>query len=341
MGLVRFATRRLLLAIPTLFGLLVVAFVLANYLPGDPLARILGDVGGSDPVARATYEREWGLDQPIHERFWIYLQHLVTGDLGQSTLTRRGVADDLVEFFPATIELALAAIVVAGTAGIILGSVAAFYHNKWPDLVVRTIALVASGVPVFWLGIIGLQVFYLRFQILPGPEGRLGRGFDPPTHITGLYTFDALVTGDFATMWNAMSHLLLPACVLGSFFLGLLARMTRASMLEVLRAPHLVTARSKGVSARTLLQFHILPNALIPTVTVLGLAIGGLLAGAVLTETVFSWPGIGRYAVDAAKALDYQAILGVTVLIGAVYVVTNAVVDIIYAALDPRIRLGE
>lgn len=341
MGLVRFATRRLLLAVPTLLGLIVVAFVLANYLPGDPLARLLGDVGGSDPVARATYEQEWGLDKPVYERFWIYLQHLVTGDLGQSTLTRRGVADDLVEFFPATIELALAAIAVAGTLGLLLGSVAALYHNKWPDFVVRTIALVASGVPVFWLGIIGLQIFYLRFEILPGPEGRLGRDFDPPTHITGLYTFDALVTGDFATMWDAMVHLLLPACVLGSFFLGLLARMTRASMLEVLRAPHLVTARSKGVSARTLLQFHILPNALIPTVTVLGLAIGGLLAGAVLTETVFSWPGIGRYAVDAAKALDYQAILGVTVLIGAVYVITNAVVDIVYAALDPRIRLGE
>jgi peptide/nickel transport system permease protein len=339
-GITRFALRRLLLAIPTLLGLLVVTFGLANSLPGDPLARLLGDVAGSNPAAVSAYRAEWGLDQPLWERFFIYVQNLAGGNFGMSTLTRRGVAEDLMNFLPATAELAFAAIFVAAVFGLVLGSLAAIFHNRWPDFVVRIIALVASGVPVFWLGLISLQILYLKLGWFPGPEGRLGRGFAPPPTVTGAYTVDALLAGDLSTFANAAGHLILPAAVLGSFFLGLLARMTRASMLDVLRAPYLVTARSKGLSRRTMAQFHVLPNALIPTVTVLGLAVGGLLAGAVLTETVFSWPGIGRYAVDAAKALDYQAILGVTFLIGFIYVLTNAIVDIVYAALDPRIRLG-
>jgi peptide/nickel transport system permease protein len=339
-GITRFAGRRLLVAVPTLFGLLVVTFLLANYLPGDSLTRLLGDRAASDPEIAAAYRAKWGLDQPLPVRFWTYLQNLVTGDLGQSVVSRRGVADDLADALPATIELAVAAILVAGTAGLVLGIIAAYCHRRWPDLVVRLIALFASGVPVFWLGLLLLQVLYLNLGWFPGPEGRLGQGHLPPPTITGAYTVDALLSGQWGTFADAAAHLLLPAFTLGSFFVGLLARITRASMLDVLRAPYLVTARSKGLSPREVLVVHSLPNALLPTVTILGLAVGGLLAGAVLTESVFSWPGIGRYAVDAARALDYQAILGVTLLIGVVYVLTNAVVDIVYAALDPRIRLG-
>jgi ABC-type dipeptide/oligopeptide/nickel transport system permease component len=340
MEIAQFIGRRLLSAVPTLFGLLVIAFVLANYLPGDPLARLLGDRGGDDPQLRAAYEREWGLDKPPLERFWTYLTNLSQGNLGTSTLSRRPVSTDLAEYLPATIELAVFAILVAGVLGLTFGVLAAFFHNRWPDATVRAVALLASGVPVFWLGLVGLQLFYVNLRLLPGPEGRLSSGFAPPTHITGAYTLDALLTGDWVGLGNALWHLILPSIVLGSFFLGLLARITRASTLEVLRAPYLVTARAKGLRRRTTMWFHILPNVLIPTVTVLGLAVGGLLAGAVLTETVFSWPGIGRYAVDAAKAVDFQAILGVTILIGFIYVITNAVVDVIYGLLDPRIRVG-
>lgn len=340
MGITRFAVRRLALAIPTVLGLLIVTFLLANFLPGDSLSRLLGDRAASNPEIVARYRAEWGLDGSLPERFWAYLTNLVTGDFGESTLSRRPVAEDLADYLPATLELAVAAILVAGTLGLGLGILAATFHRRWPDLTVRMIALVASGVPVFWLGLLLLQLLYLDLGVVPGPEGRLSAGVDPPPTITGAYTLDALLTGRWSTFGDAIWHLVLPSLVLGSFFLGLLARITRASMLDVLRAPYLVTARSKGLTPRQILFGHSLPNALLPTITILGLAVGGLLAGAVLTETVFSWPGIGRYAVDAAKALDYQAILGVTFLIGVIYVLTNALIDIVYAGLDPRIRLG-
>lgn len=340
MGILLFSVRRLLLAIPTLLGLLIVTFILANFMPGDPLARLLGDVGGSNPEAVAAYREKWGLDKPLWLQFFVYVGNLLRGDLGQSTFSRRGVMQDLADYLPATMELGVAAILFAGIFGLILGCLAAIFHNRWPDFLVRAIALLASGVPVFWLGLIGLQIFYLQLGIVPGPEGRLSSGVNAPPRITGAFTVDALLSADPIAFWDALAHLVLPAAVLGAFFLGLVSRMMRASMLDVLKSPYLMTAKSKGLRTATIARAHILPNALIPTVTVVGLAVGGLLAGAVLTETVFSWPGIGRYAVDAAKALDYQAILGVTLLIGLIYVITNAVIDIIYAALDPRIRLG-
>ena len=341
MSITRFAVRRLLLAVPTLFGLLVVAFVLANYLPGDPLSRLLGDRAGSNPEIVANYRALWGLDDPLPQRFATYVSNLLHGNLGESVMSQRPVAEDLRSYLPATLELATAAIVVSGIGGLTLGTVAALFHRRWPDVIVRGLALISSGVPVFWLALIGLQVFYLRLGILPGPEGRLGREHAPPPPVTGAYTVDSLLAGQFTTFLDALQHLLLPAMVLGSFFLGLLARIARASTLEVLPAQYLVTARSKGLTPAKVLRSYVLPNALIPTVTILGLAVGGLLAGAVLTETVFAWPGIGRYSVDAARALDYQAILGVTLIVGVIYVLTNAVVDIVYAQLDPRIRLGK
>ncbi|MFD6517710.1 ABC transporter permease [Rhodococcus sp. NPDC060176] len=341
MSIFRFALRRLMLAVPTLLGLLVATFALANFLPGDSMGRLLGDKAASNPEIVANYRHLWGLDQPLPIQFLVYLKNLLQGDLGRSTVSQRPVVDDLLDYLPATIELAVAAILVAGTGGLVLGTLAAYFHRRWPDTVVRAIALVASGVPVFWLALISLQIFYLKLGIVPGPEGRLSREFATPTSITGAYTVDALLTGQWGTFVNAVQHLILPALVLGSYFLGLIARITRASTLEVLCAQYVVTARSKGLSPMQVLRSYILPNALIPTVTVLGLAVGGLLSGAVLTETVFAWPGIGRYAVEAAKALDYQAILGVSLVIGVIYVLTNAVVDIVYAKLDPRILLGK
>ncbi|MGO3147482.1 MAG: ABC transporter permease [Leucobacter sp.] len=340
MGILIFTMRRLLLAIPTLLGLLVVTFVLANFMPGDPLARLLGDVGGSNEAVVAAYREKWGLDRPLYEQFFIYVGNLLQGDLGQSTFSRRGVMEDIQNYLPATMELAVAAILFAGIVGLILGGLAALFHNKWPDFIVRAIALIASGIPVFWLGLIALQLFYLKLGISPGPEGRLSSHVNPPPTITGAYTIDAILSADSIAFWDALRHIVLPSMVLGALFLGLVARMMRASMIDVLKAPYMLAAKSKGLKRSTIARVHILPNALIPTITVVGLAVGGLLAGAVLTESVFSWPGIGRYAVDAAKALDYQAILGVTLVVGFIYVITNAIIDIIYAALDPRIRLG-
>lgn len=340
MGISRFVLRRLLLAVPTLLGLLLVTFLLANFLPGNPLIRLLGDRAMSNPAIVAQYRSEWGLDKSVPERFGVYIVHVAHGDLGESVTSRRPVSQDLSDYFPATMELAFVALFVSGVGGLTLGTLAAFFHRRWPDFTVRGMALVASGVPVFWLALLALQLFYLKLGWLPGPEGRLGRDVPVPPHVTGAYTIDALLAGQWSVFFSAAEHVVLPALVLGAFFLGLLARITRASTLEVLRAPYVVTAKSKGLSRWGILRAHILPNALMPTVTILGLAVGGLLAGAVLTETVFSWPGIGRYAVDAAKNLDYQSILGVSLLIGVVYVVTNVLVDIIYAMLDPRIRLG-
>jgi ABC-type dipeptide/oligopeptide/nickel transport system permease component len=341
MSMMQYVVRRILLSVPTLLGLTVVTFVLANYLPGDPLVRLLGERGAANPEIVAAYTKRWGLDKSGVERYFLYMRNLLHGDLGRSTTTQRAVSKDLASFFPATIELALAAVTVAAIGGILAGILAARYKNRWPDAGVRAVALVGSGVPVFWLGLLALEVFYLKLHWVPGPEGRLSSRTPVPPHTTGMYTFDALVHGQWATLWDAMRHLMLPAIVLGAYFLGLIARMVRASLLEIGASNYLVAARARGMSERRIMFVHALPNALIPVITVLGLAVGGLLAGAVLTETVFAWPGIGRYAVDTAKGLDYQAVLGVTILIGFVYVIANIVVDVLYAALDPRIRMGQ
>jgi peptide/nickel transport system permease protein len=339
-GLGRFVVRRTAVAVPALLGLAVVTFVLENYLPGNPVVRLLGQHQAANPKAVAILEKAWGLNKPLPLRFVTYLWNLLHGNLGMSFTTGRPVAFDLGQYFPATVELGLAALVFTGVLGFAGGIAAALSYRRWPDYVLRGVALISSGVPVFWLGILALQIFFLHLHWFPGPEGRLSLSVSPPPHVTGLYTVDALIDGEYATFWNALWHLVLPAMVLGSYFLGLLLRITRASLLNVLQSNFLMTARSKGLPLRKIIVRHAVPNAMVSSLTVLGLAIGGLLSGAVLTETVFDWPGIGRYLVVAAENLDYSAVVGCTLLIGAVYVVTGALVDILYAALNPRIRLG-
>jgi peptide/nickel transport system permease protein len=339
-GLGRFVLRRIAVAVPALLGLAVVTFVLENYLPGNPVVRLLGQHQAQNPKAVAIFEKAWGLNRPLLERFVTYLWHLLRGNLGMSFTTGRPVSFDLGQYFPATVELGLAALVFTGILGFAGGILAALDYRRWPDYVLRGIALISSGVPVFWLGILVLQIFFLHLHWFPGPEGRLSLDVSPPPHVTGLFTVDALIDGEYATFWNALWHLVLPAMALGAFFLGLLLRITRASLLNVLQSNFLMTARSKGLPVRKIILRHALPNAMVSSLTVLGLAIGGLLSGAVLTETVFDWPGIGRYLVLASENLDYSAVVGCTLLIGMVYVVTGALVDILYALLNPRIRLG-
>jgi peptide/nickel transport system permease protein len=340
MSLWWYALRRLLLLVPVLLAVTLVTFLLANFIPGDPLAAVLGDQAMENPAIVARYEREWGFDKPLPERYLVYVTNLLHGDWGRSLHSQRPVLDDLSDYLPATIELAVAAMSFALLVGLVVGIVAALNHRRPLDHLLRFIALVGSSMPVFWLGLIALEIFYVQLGIAPGPVGRLSAGVEPPPKVTGLYTIDSLIRGDLGALMDAIRHILLPAIVLGYFILGLIARMIRSSLLDVQSSDYLLTARAKGLAERAVIMRHALPNALIPTVTVVGVAFAGLLSGAVLTESVFAWPGIGRYAVASAQGKDYQALLGVTIVVSIVYAFANLVVDVLYGLLDPRIRLG-
>ncbi len=270
-------------------------------------------------------------------QYGIYLRRLLALDLGRSLRTGRPVAEDLKEFFPATLELSLAAFLVAVALGLPAGVWAALRQNRSPDLLVRLFALLLGSTPVFFLAILLLDVLHRQLGLLPGP-GRLDPYLIPPPRVTGLVTLDALLAKDLAAFRDALHHLLLPAFVLGSASAALLARMTRAAMLEVLSQDYVRTAWAKGLAERQVVLRHALKNAALPILTLLGGLLGGLLSGAVLTETIFSWPGLGRYVTQSATSLDFPAVMGVTLLVGVVYSLLNLLVDLLYALLDPRIR---
>lgn len=330
-------TRRVLTLFSTLLGVTVAVFIITHFVPGDPLTAILGQRAMSNPEIVATYRAKWGLDKSLPEQYFIYMWRLIQGDMGISIRTQRPVFTDLAEFLPATIELALGALTLAILGGIIMGLLAAVKVDSWIDHGVRMLALIGSSMPVFWTALIFLQIFYAELGWLPGP-GRLDSTLQPPPPFTGLYLIDSLVAREWSIFWNALTHLILPSLVLGWYQLGLIARITRTSMLEVLSADYVRTAHSKGMRNLRVILRHAFPNALIPVVTIVGLAVAGLMAGAVLTETIFAWPGIGRYAVNASTTLDFPGIMGVTLLISVLYVSSSLVVDMIYILLDPRIR---
>jgi peptide/nickel transport system permease protein len=327
--------RRVLLSALAIFGVLVIAFFLSHIIPGDPVAAILGPQAPHDLIE--DLRRRWGLDRPIHEQFVVFVGRLARGDLGTSLATHRPVVQDLREFFPATIELATAAILIGVVAGLSVGIISAVAHGRWIDHVVRFLSLIGLSMPVFWLGLILLFIFYYRLGILPGP-GQLDIFLTRPPVVTGLITIDALIARDTFTLRNALSHMILPAVVLGSHALVGIARITRASMLEVLGQDYIKVARAKGLAERTVILRHALKNALLPIVTVIGIYYGGLLEGAVLTETVFGWPGVGRYATSAILSQDFAAIMGATVLIALVFSLANLAVDLAYGVLNPKIR---
>jgi peptide/nickel transport system permease protein len=317
----------------------VATFALAQAVPGDPVETILGERAAGDPEIRAAAERRYGFDQPVHLQYVYYLRNLFQGDLGESISTRRPVMQDLQQFVPGTIELAIAAMGFAIIVGIPLGIIGAIKYDRWPDHIARFVALIGTSVPVFWLGLLALYVFFYKLQWLPGP-GRLDTGMKIPDRITGMVTIDAALRGQWDVFRSSIAHLILPAVVLGSFALGIIARMLRSSLLAALGDDYVRTARAKGLSDNSVVIGHAIRNAMIPTVTVLGLTFAGLLAGAVLTETIFSWPGIGRYSVQAALKLDYPGLLGVTLFVASAYVLVNFLVDLIYGLLDPRIRIA-
>jgi peptide/nickel transport system permease protein len=293
----------------------------------------------ANPEIVRAYRTRWGLDQPPHRRYLTYVGNLLRGDLGTSIATQQPVLDDLKAFVPATVELAVAAVAVAVVVGLPLGVLAAVRRDRTADHVARVGSLVGVSVPVFWLGLLALAVFYYRLRLAPGP-GRLDPQIVPPEPLTGLLVVDSLVRGRWDALADALHHLALPALVLGAYVMGTITRVTRSSVLEVLAQDYVRTARAKGLPERAVIGRHALRNALIPTVTVVGLAFGNLMAGAVMTETIFAWPGIGRYAVDAASKLDFPAIMGVTLFVAVVYVSVSFLVDLAYGLLDPRIRLG-
>ena len=333
----RLIIQRLALMVPLMVGMTLIAFLVSHTLPADPVGANLGQRSVEDPTIVAAFRAQWGLDRPLPEQYLTYLRNLLELNLGVSIRTHMPVAEDLGRYLPASAELAIIATIVGTAIGIPFGVISAVRRNQWVDHLVRGVSLIGVSSPVFWLGLIGLYIFYFRLGWLPGP-GRLDVGLAEPQHVTGLYTLDSLLTANWATLVASLRHLILPGTVLASVYLGLVTRMTRSSMLEVLSADYVRTAKGKGLPQRSVIYRHALSNALIPTITVLGLAFGDILAGTVLTETIFSWPGIGRYAYQSAVTLDFPAIMGVSLVIAAVFILVNLATDIAYVLLDPRLR---
>lgn len=337
--MIRYILRRIV-AMPFLvLGIVTLAFVLTTVTKGDPLTAIVSDRQMNNPEVVAAAKARWGLDRSLPERYVIYVGNLLQGDMGTSFITRRPVAQDVMYRLPATMELVIAAMIVGSTIGITLGVLAAYFRDTAVDHLARLFALFGSSIPVFWLGLALLYVFSVKWGIVPGPGRIDARATLPPT-VTGFLTIDTLLAGDFRLFLDALWHLVLPAFVLGWAVAGTISRLVRANMLEVLGRDFILTARAKGAGEFRVVMRHALRNTLVPTLTVIGYSFAYLLTGAVLTETIFSWPGMGSYAVDAARGLDLPAIIGVTIVGGCVFLIVNLLTDIAYVIANPRVRLG-
>ncbi len=320
----------------TFFGLLLVTFFIGRVVPIDPVLAAVGDRAPADVYERVKIEL--GLDLPLYQQFWFYLVKVAQGDLGRSVLTSNTVLADIKRVFPATLELATLGTILGVLIGVPAGVVAAVNRGKWIDQFVRVVGLFGFSVPVFWLGLMGLLVFYRMLGIVGGP-GRLGVAFDDIVDpITGVILLDSALRGEWEVFRDAFSHLVLPACVLGYFSLAYISRMTRSFMLEQLRQEYVTTARVKGLAERRVIWRHALGNALVPLITVIALSYATLLEGSVLTETVFAWPGLGRYITNSLLNADMNAVLGGTLVVGAVFIALNLLSDILYRLVDPRAR---
>lgn len=337
MDMLKYVVRRLFFLFFLMIGISLVVFLISHAVPSDPVVANLSQRNLDNEEMVAAFKEKWGLDQPLYKQYLIYLKGLLQGDLGISIRTQRNVIDDLKLYFPATIELSLFGIVFAVIFGMLFGVISAIKRNTAVDQILRGVSVFGVSVPSFWLALILLYIFYLVLGIVPGP-GRISTHLAAPMAVTGFYTIDALLMGDWALFWDAVRHLLLPGACLGMFTMGLITRTTRSSLLEVLSMDYIRTARSKGLREKAVIVGHALGNALIPVITVIGVGFGNLLGGMVLVETIFAWPGIGQYAFQAAKMLDFPAIVGVALLISLNYVVLNLIVDVLYGALDPRVR---
>lgn len=336
MSLLRQSSAFLLQVALTFLGLLAVTFFIGRVVPIDPVLAVVGDQAPRDVYEQVR--RELGLDQPLWTQFLIYVQKMLAGDFGQSLVTNRPVIEDIVRVFPATLELATFATIIGVMLGVPMGMAGAVWQDRWPDQIVRVIGLVGYSVPIFWLGIIGLLVFYGILGWVEGP-GRLGVVFEDIVRpVTGILLIDSAVAGEWEVFRNAFGHVVLPSLVLGYFSVAYIARMTRSFMLEQLSQEYIVAARAKGMSEARVIWVHTLRNIAVPLVTVIALSYARLLEGAVLTETVFAWPGLGRYLTTALLAADMNAVLGATIVVGAVFVGVNLLSDLLYRVLDPRAK---
>ena len=334
--MLRFVVRRLLLLVPILLGLSILLFLWIRALPGGPAESLLGE--RATPEAIEQIERIYGLDRPIHEQYWRYLQNLLSGDLGTSIASRRPVTEEISRRFPATIELAIAAMIFAITLGVPLGFVAAKRHGSAVDHGSLVASLIGISIPVFFLAILLKYVFAVQLGWLP-TIGRQDVLIDAE-HPTGFYVLDGIITLNPEATWDAIAHLILPAIALGSIPLAIVARITRASALDVQNEDYVRTARAKGVAPRLVDSRHIFRNAMLPVVTIIGLQTGLLLSGAILTETVFAIPGMGTWLAGAIESRDYPVLQGGILFVALVFVIVNLIVDISYALLDPRIRVS-
>jgi len=335
MKLGTYILKRIFLMVIVMFGVATIVFFITRVIPADPVGAILG---GNAPMERIDEMRhQLGLDKPITLQFIDYIKGIIHADFGISLKSNRPVLKDIINYFPATIELAIASMIFAVLVGVVLGVFSAIYRNKSIDHFSRVFSILGVSMPVFWLGLLLLLLFYYHLDLLPG-GGRNSLFIFPP-RITGLLLLDSIIAGDWTAFWDGLSHIILPAFVLGYASAASIARIMRASMLDILRQDFIRTAKSKGLPKRVVIYRHALKNALIPVVTIIGLSFGSLLSGAVLTETIFSWPGLGRYIVNALLVLDYPAVTGGTLFIAFVYSLANLVVDISYAVLDPRMRV--
>ncbi|WP_228920032.1 ABC transporter permease [Streptomyces sp. DH20] len=333
--MLRLVVRRLLQLIPTLLGLSVLLFLWLDRLPGGPASAILGEKATEAEVARIN--RALGLDQPVYVQYWRFLKRIVELDLGTSTQTGQPVWDEFTLRFPATVELSVAAILIAVLVGIPLGYLAAKRRGGWIDVASVSTSLVGICIPVFFLAILLRAVFSVQFGLFPS-SGRLTTGINA-TEVTGFAVLDGLLTGEFDASWDAIWHLILPAVALASIPLAVIVRMTRASVLEVLGEDYVRTAESKGLEKRVVRGRHVLRNALLPVITAVGLLTGSLLSGAVLTESVFDFGGIGSFIRTAIDGRDYPVLVGFILFIAMVYVLINLLVDIAYSIIDPRVRV--
>lgn len=330
-----FIVRRILFMVLTVLGAVTMTFILANLVPADPARAALGPDATEAQVQ--NYRRERGLDQPLVVQYVRYVAAVARGDLGNSIVGRTPIREDLARFVPATVELLVPSLILAVVLGFVLGVGSAFYRGTWVDQGARFVSLLGLSMPVFWLGLVLQLVFFRWLGWLPA-GGRIPSVMSPPPTVTGYYTVDSVFAGDWTLLLASLQHLVLPSIALSTLTLGIVARMTRSSLLDVMSSNYVRTARSKGIPERKVLWKHALRNAAIPIVTVIGLRLGQMFSGAVLTETVFAWPGVGRYAFTALRQLDFPVVMGFTVWATLVYSVVNLLVDLSYTFIDPRVR---
>lgn len=335
----RYIAKRLVIAVFLLFGMTLVTFSLTNLVPGDPVAAALGQRAADDPETVARFRAEYGLDKNLPAQYLAYLGRLIHLDLGTSWYTHEPVRAGLAKAVPATMEIAFGAIICAAIVGITFGAWSAYRRGGITDQVLRLVSLVGISLPTFWTAIVCLYVFYYRLGWSPG-SGRLTAGVPPPPKVTGMYTVDALLAGEWRTFVDASAHLVLPTLVLTLYTIGLLTRFSRTSILEVLDQDYVRAAKAKGLPGRTVFFRYVLRGAAVPILTIVGLAFGSLLSGTVLVESIFGWPGLGSYAYHASSRLDLLAVMGVGLVVGVVYLIINLMVDLAYGFIDPRVRIG-